>query len=118
MKMKIKDVNSVCIIDIEGNSISKADIKKLKELFAKHTRSRRIGIDMVNVSFVDLDFLNFIKDFSEFNKISLFNLQNDVLLALFVLKYDRFVDIYMNKSDFEEAKHTVLYRRLKLVKAA
>ena len=119
MKMKIKDVNGVCIVDIEGKSISKADITKLKDLQTKYTRSKRIGINLENVQSVNIDFLDFLKaSFERNKKISLYNLCNEVFLSLLVLKYDRYADIYMNKIDFKEEKHSILYRRLKLIKAA
>lgn len=117
--MKVKDVKGVCIVDIEGTVISAADIEKLRDLQKKNIRSKRIGVNMASVNSLDFNFLDYLKNsFDSGNKISLFNVNSDAFLSLFVLKYDQFTDIYMNETDFSAAKHSIVYRRFKLLKAA
>ena len=115
--MIIKDVNKVCIVDIEGTTISQADIAGLNSLISKKTK-RRIGIDMKSVLNVNHDFIEFISSSVAKNKISLFNVNNDVFLMLFVLKQEKNVSLYLSESDFLSDENSIFYRRLKVVKAA
>lgn len=118
MKMKIKDVNKVCIVDIEGNSVSKSDLIDLKRLFREKASKKRIGIDLNKVLNIRHDFLDFLKESSSQKKLSLFNINNEVYLLLFVSRYDKYVNIYLNEDDFYKDKRCIVYRRLKLLKSA
>lgn len=116
--MKIKDVNKVCIVDIEGNSVSKSDLIELKRLFRDKASKRRIGIDLNRVLNIKHEFLDFLKESSLKKKLSLFNVNNEVYLLLFVSRYDKYVNIYLNEDDFYQDKRCIVYRRLKLLKSA
>lgn len=116
--MKIKDVSKVCIIDIDSNSISKSDLIKLKRLFVQKALKKRIGIDLKKVMDIKHDFLEFLQECSFKQKLSLFNVNNETYLLLFVSKYDKYVNIYLNEQDFYEDKRCIVYRRLKLLKSA
>lgn len=116
--MKIKDVNKVCIVDIAGNAISKSDLINLKRLFKENVFEKRIGINLKNVSSLEPQFLEFIKKTSETEKLSIFNVDNEVYLLLFITKHDKHVSIYLNEEDFCADKNSIVYRRLKIVKNA
>lgn len=117
--MIIKDVNKVCIVDIEGTTISQADMASLKALFEKKGSSRRrVGINLQNVASINHDFIEFITSSIARNKVSLYNVNNDIFLMLFVLKQDKNVNLYLNESDFINDENAIFYRRLRLVKAA
>ena len=115
--MKIKDVNKVCIVDIENTAISQADITELNALVSKKTK-KRIGINLQNVQNINHDFIEFISSSVARNRISLFNVNNDVFLMLFVLKQDKNISLYLDENDFIKDSNAIFYRRLRLVKAA
>lgn len=116
--MKIKDVDKVCIVDIAGNAISKADLIELKKLFEKKAFKKRIGINMKNVLEIEHNFLEFLERCSNKQKLSVYNVNNEVYLMLFILRYDKYVNIYLNEEDFYNDKKCIVYRRLKLLKKA
>lgn len=116
--MKIKDVDKVCVVDIDGDSISKTDLIELKRLFRQRAELKRIGIDLKKVLNVNHDFLDFLQESSFKQKLSIFNVNNEVYLLLFVSKNDEHVNIYLNEEDFYADKRRIVYRRLKLLKTA
>ena len=116
--MKIKDVNRVCIVDIEETTISQADISELNTLFTKKNLKKRVGINMKNVLHINHDFIEFISSSPAKNRVSLFNVNNDVFLILFVLKQDKNICLYLDENDFVNDSNAIFYRRLRLVKAA
>lgn len=116
--MKIKDVDKVCIVDIAGNAISKSDLIELKKIFEKKVLKKRIGINLKNVLNTGHEFLDFLEQCCEKQKLSVFNVNNEVYLMLFILKYDKYVNIYLNEEDFYSDKKCIVYRRLKLLKKA
>lgn len=116
--MKIRDVDKVCIVNIEGNSISQSDLIELKDIFKKKASKKRIGINLENVMNINHSFIDFLQECSFKQKLSLFNLNNETYLCLFICKTDNYVNIYINGSDFFEDKHSIIYRRLKLLKSA
>ena len=116
--MKIRDVDGVCIADIEKNVVSQSELEKLKQLFKAKSAQKRIGINLENVSFLDYDFIHFLKEASLKHKLSIFNVNTDVYLFLFVSESDKYVNIYLNCSDFISDRNSVVYRRFKLLKSA
>lgn len=116
--MITKDVNGVCLVGIEGNTISQADISALEHLYEQKGLKKRIGIDLKNVVSVKHDFFEFLINVANKEKVSLYNIPNDIYLMLFVSKYDKHVDMYLDERDFISAKNSIVYRRLKLLKSA
>ena len=113
--MKIKDVDKVCVVDIAGNAISKQDLIELKKLFNQKALKKRIGINLKNILEIDNEFLEFLEESGKKRKLSVYNVNNDVYLMLFVLRYEQYVDIYLNEEDFFSDKNCIVYRRLKLL---
>ncbi len=95
--MKTKDVNGVCLVDIEENAISPADITALKHICVRKGLKKRIGINLKNVVAVKHDFLEFLMSVANKEKISLFNIPNEIYLMLFVSRYDQYVDMYLDE---------------------
>ena len=116
--MKTKDVNGVCLVDIGENIISPAAVTALRQIYAQKGTKKRIGIDLKKISSVKHDFLDFLMSVASKEKVSLFNIPNDIYLMLFVSKYDRYVDMYLDERDFISSKNSIVYRRLKLLKSA
>lgn len=116
--MKIKDVDKVCIVDIAGKTISESDLIELKELYKKTSSKKRIGLNLEHVVSIDANFLEFIKETSQKQKLSAFCLNNEAYLMLFISRYDHHINIYINENDFYQDKRSIVYRRLKLLKTA
>lgn len=116
--MSIRDVDKVCIVDIAGKAVSQSELIKLKKLFKDKASEMRIGINLKNVSYIDYDFISFLQECSFKQKLSVFNLKNDIYLFLFVSKADKYTHIYLDENDFVEEKRSIVHRRLKLLKSA
>ena len=116
--MKIKDVNDVCIIDIGKESISSSDVDKLKNIINKKAHHKRIGLNFANTFFVDYAFWDFLEKEFFTQKISVFNLNTELFLSLFISGYDKVTNIYMNEEDFKFNKRIIVNRRFKLLKSA
>ncbi len=116
--MKIRDVDGVCIVDIEKNVVSQSELKKIRQCFKDKSAQKRIGINLDNVSFLDYDFINFLKEASLKQKISIFNANTDIYLFLFISQADKYANIYLDSADFIADKNLVVYRRFKLLKSA
>lgn len=117
-KMNFKDVNGVCIIDVDEKSISGANIIEFKRLLTSKVLSRRVAINMKNISTVSHDFLELLKEVALTQKISLINIDTNIYLMLFILKYDQHVNLYLDSNDFIAEKNMMLHRRFKLISAA
>ncbi len=116
--MRIRDVDGVCIADIEKNVVSQSELEKIKRIFKNKSARKRIGLNLQNVSFLDYDFIHFLKEASLKHKISIFNANTDVYLFLFISQADKYVNIYIDCNDFISDKNSVVYRRFKLLKSA
>jgi len=116
--MNIRDVGKTAIIDIAKDVISVGELGIIEKLLEKNVSHKRVAIDLKHVKYIDIDFINLMKSYAVKNKVSLFNLNNDVYLMLFVHKADIFVDIYLDEFDFLKEKNSIVHRRLKLLKTA
>ena len=116
--MNIRDAGYARVVDIEGTTISQQDIKTIKNLFIEKDLRQRIGINLKQVNHINDDFIFLLKDISKIEKVSVFNLNNDIYLSFFVLNADKYVDIYLDERDFCSQKNLLIYRRFKLLKSA
>lgn len=116
--MNIRDVDNVCIVDIAGNALSQADIKKLRKIYREKSESKRIGIDFTQLKAVEPEFFALVKEAANYRKISVFNADSNVYLQLFVSNADKYLNLYLNESDFVDDKRSIVKRRLKVLKTA
>lgn len=116
--MNIRDAGDMRVVDIEGITISQQNIKEIKNLFKGKGSKQSIGLNLKGVTHINDDFVSFIKEISNKEKLSIFNVSNDIYLLLFVLKADKYVEIYLDERDFCSQKNLLVYRRLKLLKTA
>lgn len=113
--MNIRDVDDVCIVDTAGKALSQSDMTKLRKIYKEKATTRRVGLDFTGIKSVEPEFFAFVKDVAERNKISLFNADSSIYLQLFVSQIDRYLNIYLNESDFCENKRSIVKRRLRVV---
>lgn len=116
--MNIRDVGKTAVIDIAKDAITTVELGRIEKLLKNNGSNNRVAINLKNVRYLSIDFINLLKNTTTSNKLSLINLNTDVYLMLFVHKADSFVDIYLDENDFLREKNSIVYRRLKLLKTA
>ena len=116
--MNIRDIEHACIVDIARNALSQKDVCRIKTLYKKRSHNVRMGLDMRGVRCFDSDFYSFMKDAALKSKLSLFNLENELFLQLFVSGSDSLVNLYLNENDFLRDKRLIVNRRFRLLKTA
>lgn len=116
--MNIRDVGKTAVIEIAKDAINKTELEKIEEFLNKKTSKTRVAINLKNVNHIDYDFTCLLKKQAERAKLSLFGLNNDILLKLFVSQSDKLVNLYLDEQDFNSDKNAIVYRRLKLLKSA
>ena len=118
MNMNIRDVGKTAVIDIAKDAINKIELAKIEEFLKTKNSKTRVAINLKNVNHIDYDFTCLLKKQAKRAKLSLFGLNNNILLNLFVSQSDRLVDLYLDEQDFNAEKNAIVYRRLKLLKSA
>ena len=116
--MKIREFDDFAVIDLAQGYITEQDIIEMGTYYNKKYPNKRIAINTSNVSNFSLDFMEFLSLCARKNKISLFSLNNDIFLQLFISGINNCVDIYLDEQDFIEEKRLLVKRNLKLVKVA
>lgn len=116
--MNIRDVEKTAIVDIAGNAMSQSELELIQELFEQKASGCRIAINLKNVDYITDDFIKLLKRYANEKKLSLFGLNNDIYLMLFITQSDKYADIYLNEQDFMQNKNIIVHRRLKLLKSA
>lgn len=115
--MEIKDVHDCCVIDICSESISDIQAKKIRKLMANNI-NKRFAVNFKNVKNIGEGFVSLIKYFADMddygNKLSLFNVPSDIFVTLFVMNYDKYLNLYMAEQDFVKDKSSIVNRRFRL----
>lgn len=112
MAIKIRDEDTYCIVDIFDKEISDTVLAELKLILNNVSNNKRIALNLINISELNSEFLDFITDLKM--RISLFNLSLNVYLLLFLGKYDKESDLYVNELDFLMNKRRIVNRKFKL----
>lgn len=112
MAIKIRDEDTYCIVDIFDKEISDTVLAELKLILNNVSNNKRIALNLINISEINPEFLDFIADLKM--RISLFNLSLNVYLLLFLGKYDKESDLYVNELDFLMNKRRIVNRKFKL----
>jgi len=116
--MNIRDVGKTAVIDITTDVISKAQLNEIEQFLKTKTVKTRVAINLKSVNFIDSDFTHLLQKQFESRKLSLFGLNNNIFLKLFVSQSDKLVDLYLDETDFLASKNIMVNRRLKLLKSA
>ena len=116
--MIIREAGKTAVIEIAKDAISITDLEKIESFLQEKSASTRVAINLCNVSHIDYDFTCLLQKQSQRACLSLFGLNNDILLKLFVSQADRLVNLYLDERDFKADKNAMVYRRLKLLKSA
>lgn len=122
MTINIRDFsanNCECfIIDIEDNEISNGLLFQLKKEIKAQNKRKRVALNLANLSVINNEFLESLEELSNSGiKLSLFNLSLNVYLLLFIMKYDKFADLFVSEPDFLQNQRNIVNRQFKLLKA-
>ena len=106
--------NKIKIFCIKSSTINLFTLFKIN-LFVRLYKNYKIAFDMQCVNEIKEDFLNFLKKQSFLKKISLVNLNSDIMTILNIKNYDKFVYIYADENDFKQNSRTIVNRNFKVI---
>lgn len=101
------------ILCIKESKVDFLTILKMK-IYMFFNKNCKIAFDMKSVNNIKESFLNFIKQKSQNQKISLFNLNAEIIALLDIINYDKYVYIYNDESDFINNTHSIVNRQFKV----
>ena len=118
----VRHIEEQTIIDIQASRLRSHLIYELKELIEKLIKANRlkISINMSNVVFFDhILFGIFIKTQQKCIKrggnFNIFEVKNELLMLMYIVKLDKYLDIYMNELDALKKHNVIVKRRLRAV---
>lgn len=111
--MEIRENNEICIYAPLSATINEYESSRLITNIAND--SRKIGIDLINVSDCTIDFIENLKQISSNKKISLFNIPSDIFILFNTMNIDKSVHLYVNEQDFIEGSRQLLNRNFSIV---
>ena len=74
----------------------------------------KLAFDMRFVKNIRENFLQFIKKCSQKNKISLFNLNSEIMALMNIRNYNKYVYIYTDESDFCQNTRAIVNRQFRV----
>ena len=101
------------ILYIKSEHIGFWELLKIK-ISLLLNRELTYALDMKFVKSVKENFLNFVKDNAEKQRLSLLNLNSEIMTVLGLRNYDKFVKIYADENSFYENKRTLVNRKFKI----
>jgi len=114
MDVSFTENSQGCILKLHSN-ISFESIFKLETLLEKFPQSKPIALNLQEVDYICIEFLELLKRTSRNRKISLINLQAELFVLLNLTKYDKFAHIFLNDFDFIQQKRALLNRRFAVI---
>jgi len=111
MKISYNENSMGCILKLHSNILSFDLLFKLKKILNEFPSDRQIALNLHDVDFICIEFLEFLKETSSLRRLSLTSLQSETLVLLNLTKYDNFAPIFLSDVDFLEQKRALLNRR-------
>lgn len=113
--MKVKMTPTHYILDPTCHNITTTMVDFLTVATKSMPKDKPCAFDLLNVETCSNQFFIMLKNFANTRKISIINANDKVLVALYLMKYDLFVNVYSNEVDLEESRHEVINRRFSLI---
>ena len=110
---QIKNDCENLIISFSDSEISQKELAELQVFLNKIATTKKIAIDLGEVRVVCNSFFSLLREFAYVNRLSLYNISAEVNLLLFIMNYGQFVDLYVDKSDFEGSKRILVNRNFR-----
>ncbi len=110
----IKDDKQNIIINLLRDDLSSEVVDKLRFELKSFSAKKQIGINLRHVKKARNAFFSFLKEYSDNQKISLYNMTADINLLLFLMNYNQYAQLYVNETDFKERKRNLIHRKFKI----
>lgn len=118
----VKYIENQTIIDIQDSKLKCSIVHDLNKIINKLIKLNRLNIliNMVNVKFIDSTlFYTLIsaqnRCMNRGGKVSIYGVQHDLLIILYIVKLDKYIDIYINEFDALRKNNAIVKRRLRAV---
>lgn len=118
MKISCVENNTNCILNLHSKILSSELILKLKKILESLPKNKQIALNLEEVDYICIEFLDFLKEFSKQKKLALTNLQTEIFVLLNLTKHDKFAHIFLNDTDFIEHKRGLLNRRFSILECS
>ncbi len=114
MRLRVCKKQGRCIFGL--NSFVSAEIvNELRKNVITDEYSDELAIDLLNVTDICTDFIQFLREASKKKAISLFNIPSEVFAILNLTKSDKFAKIYVSEYDYFQGKHQLIKRRFRVI---
>ncbi len=118
MEISCKETKTGYILTLHSNVLTLEWIFCLKKFLNNLPLNKSIALDLQYVDFVCVEFLEFLKEKSNQQKIALINLEPELFVLLNLTKYDKFAHIFSSEMDFGEQKRSLINRRFAILECA
>lgn len=115
MDINSKDNNAGCILNLHSNKLTFESVVVLQKKIKELPTNKSVALNMKNVDFICIEFLDFLKESARLKRVSLTCLQAEILVLLNLIQYDKFAPIFLTDSDFLNQKRELLNRRFLVV---
>lgn len=100
----------------QGHIVMSSELIFLESLLDDNINLSSLYLDMDKINIVSNDFVDNLIALAKRNiNISIFNLSPNILSLLFILKIDKYVNIFNNKTDALNSLNPIVKRRFQLV---
>ncbi|MDD3150834.1 MAG: STAS domain-containing protein [Candidatus Gastranaerophilales bacterium] len=122
MEIAVKSKQSYTIVDILSSNLDSTLVNTLKNILDSLINENKydILVDFSNVEVVDTLALGCLitsnkECMKKGGQISLFGVNNDILMILYIIKLDKHINIYNNEKDALSRSNMLVKRRFKVV---
>jgi len=112
--MYIRDNKQGFIVDLSNSVIDDICVDEIRDYFRLHKKRKRIAFNLHNVEVKSHNFFEFLKSFSEKQKISVFNIASDLFILFNLMKYNAYVDFFNREDDFLNNKFSLVSRNFRI----
>jgi len=115
MNISCHENSKGCILRLHSSILTFDLVFKLKKILNELPSDLPIALNLQDVDYICVEFLEFLRESSRFKSLSLTSLQSELLVLLNLTKYDNFAPIFLSDVDFLEQKRVLLNRRFSLL---
>lgn len=115
MNICCKENGECCILNLHSNILTFGLVFRLKKILKTVPSDVPIALNLENVDYICVEFLEFLKDNSKRRKLSLLGLQSEIFALLNLTNYDNFANIFLSDLDFIKQKRILKTRRFSVL---
>ena len=102
------------VICVKSSQIGMLTLLKIS-FYILLNRKCKIAIDMKFVKNIKESFLGFVKKHAEQNKISLININSELMALMNIKQYDKYVYIYSDVNDYFQNSRAIVNRNFRIL---